>query len=329
MDISIIVVTYNQESTIRQTLESILSQEFTGTFEILIGDDNSTDGTGEVCEEFATAYPDKIRYIRRARNIGVVRNYFDCIERARGRYLADCAGDDYWVDTSKLQREYDYMEKHPDVAMVTTDWLCLDWDKTQTEGRLELYRSALRDEVKEPEVRERESLFVPVLEGKDIQHLCTSLYRRQPIVEKMTRYPEIMKDSRFVTEDTQIVLTSNEAGKIVVLPGVTLHYRVGHDSISNRKSIDQRLEYSLRAMRQQILLARHFGVERELNAAYMRGKTDYLHALAFHSGDCGLRDSMYKIVKEFCLKGGLKTGLYRISMKSNLLWRLLRHIHRG
>lgn len=84
MQISIIVVTYNQEETIGRTLDSILSQRYEGDFEIVIGDDASTDRTGEICRDYAARYPARIRYIGRERNLGVVRNYFDCIEQSRG-----------------------------------------------------------------------------------------------------------------------------------------------------------------------------------------------------------------------------------------------------
>ena len=107
--ISVIVVTYNQEATIAKTLESILSQKIDVPFEIVIGDDASTDGTEMICRKYAEAYPDRIRYFRRDRNMGLVKNYYQCIEDCQGDFLADCAGDDFWIDNDNLRKEYEVM----------------------------------------------------------------------------------------------------------------------------------------------------------------------------------------------------------------------------
>ena len=111
--VSIICCTYNHEPYIRNALNSILEQRTNFPIEILIHDDASTDNTAAIIKEYEKAYPDMIKPIYQTDNqyskgIDVQQiNY----ERARGKYIAICNGDDFWIDEYKLQRQYDYLEK--------------------------------------------------------------------------------------------------------------------------------------------------------------------------------------------------------------------------
>ncbi len=77
--VSIIVTTYNQEKTIGRTLDSILCQECQFDFEIVIGEDGSTDSTRQVCEQYVLRNPTIVKLMPQAPNKGIVDNYFDCL----------------------------------------------------------------------------------------------------------------------------------------------------------------------------------------------------------------------------------------------------------
>lgn len=119
--VSISVLTYNHEKYIRQALDSFLSQEVDFPFEILIHDDASTDRTQEIIHEYEAKYPGKIFAICQTENqyskgIFSVSANFN-FPRARGKYIAFCEGDDYWIDNKKLQSQVDYMETHENCSM--------------------------------------------------------------------------------------------------------------------------------------------------------------------------------------------------------------------
>ena len=95
--ISVIVTTYNQEDTIGRTLNSILAQKCHLPIEIIIGEDCSTDNTRSVCKDYAQRYPQIIRLMPKAENKGIQNNYYDCLLECKGKYIADCAGDDFWI----------------------------------------------------------------------------------------------------------------------------------------------------------------------------------------------------------------------------------------
>ena len=114
--VSVVCITYNQAQYIRQTLDSILCQVTDFSYELIVGDDRSTDGTTEIIAEYAARYPNIVAVLR-PENIGVNKNLADLTARASGEYLAICEGDDYWIDSDKLQRQYDFMERRPEYTL--------------------------------------------------------------------------------------------------------------------------------------------------------------------------------------------------------------------
>ena len=83
-------------------------------------------------EDYDKRYP-QIRLFSNQQNKGVVDNYFDCLLACKGKYIADCAGDDFWVDPEKLEKEVCVMEQHPQVTMVITNWRFYNELTQQTE----------------------------------------------------------------------------------------------------------------------------------------------------------------------------------------------------
>lgn len=107
--VSVCVVSYNQRGYIRECLSSLVSQEANFAYEIIVGDDASTDGTREVVTEFVDRFPDLIIPVLHRSNIGPVRNYFSVHERARGKYVCHMDGDDV-AFPKKLQKQADFLD---------------------------------------------------------------------------------------------------------------------------------------------------------------------------------------------------------------------------
>jgi glycosyltransferase involved in cell wall biosynthesis len=119
--VSIQVFTYNQEKTISQTLDSILNQKIDFPVEIIVGEDCSTDSTRKICLDYQSKYPHIIRLILHDKNQGLMRNYKSVLEVCRGKYIAECAGDDYWHNPDKLKMQVDFLENNPDYGLVHTN----------------------------------------------------------------------------------------------------------------------------------------------------------------------------------------------------------------
>ena len=119
MTVSIFLLTYNQEQFIAQTINSILMQKANFNFQIVIGEDCSTDGTRSICKTFAEKYSNKIKLLPALeKNIGLIANYMRTIKACEGKYIAICDGDDYWIDENKLQKQVSFLEDNPNYSIV-------------------------------------------------------------------------------------------------------------------------------------------------------------------------------------------------------------------
>ena len=126
--VSVSITTYNHEKFISQALDSVLNQKTNFSFEILLRDDASADGTTEIVNDYANKFPGLIKPLIYAENqfIKGVKPFADNVKRAKGKYIAICEGDDYWTDPYKLQKQVDFLEAHPDYGLVHSDIDILD-----------------------------------------------------------------------------------------------------------------------------------------------------------------------------------------------------------
>lgn len=115
--VSVAIVTYNHERFIAQALDSVLAQQTDFPFEVVVGEDCSTDATREIVREYQQRFPDTIRLLAHPRNVGTLRNFVATLARCTGTYIALLDGDDYWTAPRKLQLQVDFLEAHPDYAI--------------------------------------------------------------------------------------------------------------------------------------------------------------------------------------------------------------------
>lgn len=123
--VSVCVPTFNHASYIAQMLDGALMQKTDFPFEIVIGDDASTDGAQAIIRKYAETYPGIIRAFLHEENQGPQspkefagrNNVLQLLKACRGEYVAMCEGDDYWTDPYKLQKQADLLDKHPEFAI--------------------------------------------------------------------------------------------------------------------------------------------------------------------------------------------------------------------
>jgi len=136
--VSVCIQTYNQESFISTCIDSILSQKTSFPFEIIIGEDDSSDRTREICIQYSKKHPDKIRLFLRDQKdrifINGVKtgrfNFLENLKSSRGDYICLCDGDDYWTDNQKLEKQFQFLTKNPDVFLVYSSYTHERNDKT-------------------------------------------------------------------------------------------------------------------------------------------------------------------------------------------------------
>lgn len=122
--VSIVIATYNRAKYIKKAVESVLSQTYQN-IEIIIVDDGSTDKTPEIISEFSKKDP-RIVILTNKTNLGFVRTLNKGIQRAQGKYIARLDDDDFWCDSKKLEKQVEFLEIHPDYALVGGGMIKID-----------------------------------------------------------------------------------------------------------------------------------------------------------------------------------------------------------
>ena len=138
--VSVILIAYNQRRYIRQAIESVLAQETSFSYELLIGDDASDDGTSGIVAEYAQAYPDRVRAFIRPENLGAARNAVLLLQQARGEFIASLEGDDYWIDPQKLEKQAAFLRESPGFIGCTSRIRCVDENGRAIRGKPEWIR---------------------------------------------------------------------------------------------------------------------------------------------------------------------------------------------
>ncbi|MDD2476108.1 MAG: glycosyltransferase [Dysgonamonadaceae bacterium] len=228
--LSVCCLAYNQEKHISQTLESLLMQRTSFPYEIIVHDDASTDGTKEIIEEYASNFPNLIKPIFQKENkyslYGMSFQYEYVYPKAKGEYIAMCAGDDFWIDPLKLQKQVDFLENHPEYGLVHT-------------------KSAKYDETEEKfmgvqgfEVVDYESLLTENTISALTVCLRTSLLKQYLQEVKPQEHPT------WTAEDFPTWLWVIQHSKIKYLSDITSVYRVRLGTISHVKDDVERLQFS-------------------------------------------------------------------------------------
>lgn len=119
MKLSVCMITYNHEKYISKAIDGFLMQKTNFLYEIVIGEDCSSDNTRSICEEYAYKYPDLIKLLPSHKNLGMAKNFVRTLKACNGKYIALCEGDDYWTDPYKLQKQVDFLEANPEYMIVS------------------------------------------------------------------------------------------------------------------------------------------------------------------------------------------------------------------
>ncbi|SFN33009.1 glycosyltransferase [Salegentibacter flavus] len=204
--VSIFMLTYNQENFIAQAIEGVLMQKTSFVYQLVIGEDCSTDKTREICKEYATKFPEKIKLLLNEKNIGLGANYVKTYAECTGKYLAICDGDDYWIDPLKLQKQVDFLEKNPDYKIIYTN-------------NYSLFPSGKKTGPKDDD-RPLTTVFMDLVTGNYIASV-SSLFKNVPLTKKMEHWIPAFPYADWPT----YLLVLNQGGKIYFLNEPTAVYR--------------------------------------------------------------------------------------------------------
>ena len=233
--VSVVVTTYNHEKYIAQCLDGILMQQTSFPFEIILGEDESTDGTRELCQDYAKKHPDKIKLFLRSRN-DVIKingkatgrfNFIENLKACTGKYIALCEGDDYWTDPLKLQKQVDFLEANSEYGM------CFH--------KVEVFNQ-------EENKFEQDCITRPVLETTTINELAKGNFMHTPSVMLRNDFEIPKWFTKSPIGDWTLYMIAIKDKKIKKIDETMAVYRVHNKGIWSLKSNQQREKSTLKSI---------------------------------------------------------------------------------
>lgn len=219
--VSVLMITYNHADYLAEAIEGVVSQKCDFPFELIIGEDASTDATRQVALKYQKIYPNIIRIIHSDKNVGMNANSRRIFEKSRGKYIAYCEGDDFWCAPEKLAQQVALIESDQRIGVVHSDWV----------------RARLRNEgwVYNPEKSVHRRSPLKYLSGyifetwyyPKILRTCTILLRKSSVAEW---YSSGLMDSKYYFGDSVLSAWITEQAGVGYVPAVTAVYRISPNS---------------------------------------------------------------------------------------------------
>lgn len=295
---TVIIITYNQEDTISRALESVLHQKCQYPYEILIADDCSADGTRRICEEYARRYPDKIRLMPEMPNRGLVGNYFDAVDAARGEYISDCAGDDEWLYSYRLSNSIEALDADKSLSAVFTDVELVDiesgkaWLASEDDDR-NMYMK--------PRVKGADVLLGVLGAHKGLPYtLSAALYRKSSLDKVYKTHPEMVRCPESGIEDVPVIAALASVGDAAYLPITGYRYYITQGSVSNNvKDFVKTYWFYARVLSVVRKLGEFYGIPKEKLKNFFNDKISYIAAQARHGRRPDLAEDLEERRKEW------------------------------
>lgn len=259
--VSVCVITYQHVNFIRDCIEGILMQKTDFPFEVIIGEDESIDGTREICIEYAKKYPDKIRLYLRSRETSQLydeNGKYICRfngkwtrESARGKYIALCEGDDYWTDSLKLQKQVDFLEENPEYGLIHGDCNFLYEKDKKTLFSANKFLGLGFDYNEDTE-----KLFDVLIDASYKIRTATVMFRKKI-------YDDIKDDlalisGKFLMGDTPLWLLLSRRGKFHYFQDVFATYRISNNTASRPNSTKRKIRFVLSGLEMRIYFLKKF-----------------------------------------------------------------------
>lgn len=209
--VSVCCLAYNHENYIEDTLKGFLKQKTNFKFEVIIHDDASTDKTANIIKKYAEKNPEIIKPIYQTENqyskgIDVEETYMTPI--LKGKYVAQCEGDDYWTDELKLQKQVDFLENNPEYCACVHNSILLNMKTKQ-------------QQIMYPQNGDRDIEFGQLLGGGGASFHTSSVMTR---IENYSNLPEFYYEIKSFGDYTFNLCLGVE-GKIRFIDNVMSVYR--------------------------------------------------------------------------------------------------------
>ncbi|MFZ3116287.1 MAG: glycosyltransferase [Syntrophales bacterium] len=234
--VSVLILAYNHEPYIVQAMEGVINQKTDFPFELVIGEDCSTDKTRQIVLAYKEKYPEVVRVITSNNNVGMFQNCLRTEKACSGKYIAYCEGDDFWHHPLKLQMQVDFLESHPDYGMVHSN-ANFFYVKNSKLGK-SVYKIR-------PDLDDGNAYF-DILTGKRPVATLTVCVRKDILFEVLQKNSEC-NDEHYLMGDLQRWLEISRLAKVKYLTEALGTYNVLLESASTSQDPNKALRFQLSA----------------------------------------------------------------------------------
>lgn len=224
--VSVKMITYNHVPYIRKAIEGVLQQKVDFSFELVIGEDCSTDGTREIVFDYQKKYPDIIKVITSEKNVGARQNSLRTAEACEGKYIAFCEGDDFWHRKDKLKLQVDILESHPEYGLVYSDYDLHNVSKGKT--ITDYCKKVKGITIQTPDIND-------ILADKSGLITCTITARKELMQRIIEADPFLHKSSHFKMGDTQLWAEISLYSKLYRINDSLATHNIFPESATNSK----------------------------------------------------------------------------------------------
>jgi glycosyltransferase involved in cell wall biosynthesis len=233
---SVMMVTFNHSRYIRKAIESVVNQVTTFPFELIIGEDCSTDGTRDIALEYQRRFPEVVRVISSEKNVGIHKNVLRTQWACRGEFVAYCEGDDFWHSPAKLQKQVDFLKNHADYVLTHTNY-----DECEVSNG-KLRRSLLGQEAPPNDVDGYEQMLL-----RRRRILTLTVCARRDALDRVIRENLECTDERWPMCDTQRWLELTRIGKTRYWSESMATYNCLPESASNSRNPQKAFRFTEKA----------------------------------------------------------------------------------
>jgi glycosyltransferase involved in cell wall biosynthesis len=321
------MIAYNVFPFIMQAIESVLQQKTDFPFELVIGEDCSTDGTREIVFGYRDKYPNIISVVSSDKNVGMAKNRLRTIKACRGKYIAFCDGDDYWHNQEKLQKQVGYMESHSECGLVYSSY---DVFYVDSGKRIKDFINHKKWEM--PQDWSAVD-FIECGGGRSRAFLPINVVIRTELYKQISESdPYLHQSCRFLADDTQIWADIADISSVYFIPESMATYNVTAESETRSSNPAKRLRFSVSNAELMIYLCDKYHVRPDVKKRYQHYWCNSAIRLAFYTRDAQLAEKARKTVsvltwKEWLQYFGAKHQAFNALCM--LISRLVKPLRRG
>ena len=310
---SVKMMTYNHAAHIGKAIEGVLAQETDFEYELVIGEDCSTDGTREIVFQYAAQNPHIIRVVTSSHRVGMHSNSSRTMEACCGSYIAWCEGDDYWHRRDKLQRQVAYLEAHKDCGLVFSDYDYHDL----VAGRV------IKSYVKSRNMEPSDTITLSdILFGRVDIRTCTACAPISLVRDAYASDP-VLYSEQFRMRDLQLWADLLMQSRGCYMPDSMATHNILKESISHSLSFAQRHRFGVSAREVKVYLAKKYHATDSDLAILKASLSDGQLFLAFlEQGHSAARDAVLELerltVRQRLLYYGTRNTLLNKLLKLGL-----------